>query len=553
MFGLATLANASWCLSGYQDWRRFRKHAEDPEATQQMILNRLITTNQETEFGKNFGFKRIKNYTDFKALVPLQGYEDFQTDILRIARGEDQVLTKGPVTLLEPSGGSSGGVKYIPYTQDLAQEFKRGIQAWIFDLFSSIPALLNGPAYWSISPANELPVIEGAQIPIGFNDDSEYLSKFGQGLMNHILAVPGFVSQIRDMEAFRYVTLFYLLKAHDLRLISIWNPTFLSLLLDELPKHWDALLVDIKKGSIRELPGFPDALLTQINRTLKADGKRAKQLRGIGPGDLTLIWPKLRLISCWMDGTANHYAKRLEQDYFPGVEFQGKGLLATEAFVSFPLHDGFDPVLSIDSHFYEFLALDASGVSLEEEPLPAHKLEQGQRYSVVVTTGGGLYRYRLNDIIEVTGFFQNTPRFRFRGKTEHYSDLFGEKLTETFVADCLNETIAVMDLEPAFMLITPEENTPTPHYCLYFEHESLAENVILDLASRVDLRLRKNYHYDYCRHLGQLGSLTVTHISRGSAIKYLEFRQQRGQKLGDIKPSLLDSSSGWGDLFKGAN
>jgi len=548
-----TLSNLTWSLSAYPTWQRFKKHAKDPESAQQKILDKIVTANRETDFGKAHGFENIKNYADFKALVPLQNYEEFKTDILRIARGEEFVLTTEPVKLLEPSGGSSGGIKYIPYTEALSQEFKRGIQVWIFDLFSSIPTLINGQAYWSISPANESPQIEGLQVPIGFNDDSEYLSNFGRRLMNRVLAVPGIVSQIRDMNAFRYVTLLFLLRVRNLRLISVWNPTFLSLLMDELPRQWEPLLRDIRTGEINNSLDIPEAIRTQLDTSLRADQRRARELQEIGSGDLSMIWPKLRLISCWRDGPADHYAQRLQRNYFPTVEFQGKGLLATEAFVSFPLHDGEDPVLAIDSHFYEFLPLDSFGAPLTEDPHRAHELEQGKRYAVAVSTSGGLYRYQMHDIIEVTAYYQKVPRFRFIGKTEGYSDLFGEKLTESFVLECLNEVFSELALEPAFMLISPEESADTPHYCLYLEFEPPVKAEKLELAKKVDQRLRQNYHYDYCRNLGQLGPLVVNQISSGSAGKYLQIRHRRGQKLGDIKPSILDRNSGWGDIFEVAN
>ena len=112
---------------------------------------------------------------------------------------------------------------------------------------------------------------------------------------------------------------------------------------------------------------------------------------------------------------------------FPGVEIQPKGLLATEAFVTIPFA-GRHP-LAIRSHFFEFLEGD--------RPRMAHQVEPGGIYSVVVTTGGGLYRYRLEDRVEVTGFVGRTPSLRVLGKEGHVSDLRGEKLHESFVAGAL--------------------------------------------------------------------------------------------------------------------
>ena len=53
--------------------------------------------------------------------------------------------------------------------------------------------------------------------------------------------------------------------------------------------------------------------------------------------------------------------------------------------------------------------------------------------AVIVTTGGGLWRYRLGDLVEVDGFVAATPSLRFIGRGASVSALCGEKLNETFV------------------------------------------------------------------------------------------------------------------------
>src|SRR6266852_4437688 len=69
-----------------------------------------------------------------------------------IAAGEPNVLTRDPVLLLEPTSGSTGGEKLIPYTASLRREFQRAVAAWIGDLFRQRPAVRRGRAYWSLSP-----------------------------------------------------------------------------------------------------------------------------------------------------------------------------------------------------------------------------------------------------------------------------------------------------------------------------------------------------------------------------------------------------------------
>src|SRR6185369_1456475 len=97
---------------------------------------------------------------------------------------------------------------------------------------------------------------------------------------------------------------------------------------------------------------------------------------------------------------------------------QSKGLLATEAFVSIPW-EAQHPV-AVMSHFFEF-------ASANGEILLAHELRHGETYSVIVTTAGGLWRYRLGDLVEVDGLAAATPSLRFLGRGTSVTDLCGEK------------------------------------------------------------------------------------------------------------------------------
>ena len=66
---------------------------------------------------------------------------------------------------------------------------------------------------------------------------------------------------------------------------------------------------------------------------------------------------------------------------------------------------------------------------------------------MILTTSGGLYRYRLKDIVRVTGFAGSVPLIKFMGKQDKVSDLFGEKLNERFVQD----TFSALGLVPPSM------------------------------------------------------------------------------------------------------
>src|SRR5207302_4832971 len=104
---------------------------------------------------------------------------------------------------------------------------------------------MNGPAYWSVTPSLvHSPLVESA-VPIGFDADTAYLGGTRRLLAEAVMAVPSDVQRAESIEAFRYETLFHLLRCRELRLLSVWHPSFLTLLLDALPAYWEDLLNDI--------------------------------------------------------------------------------------------------------------------------------------------------------------------------------------------------------------------------------------------------------------------------------------------------------------------
>jgi hypothetical protein len=181
--------------------------------------------------------------------------------------------------------------------------------------------------------------------------------------------------------------------------------------------------------------------------------------------------------------------------------------------------------LAATSHFFEFLSAADGRAYL------AHELTPGEEYEVVLTTSGGLYRYRTHDVVLA---LDRTPRLRFLGRNGKVSDLFGEKLNERFIS-AIMETV-----ESDFCMLAPE----TDYYILYIKTETI--------PLRFEEELMKNFHYQYCRDLGQLKPLRIFRLSGDPAGAYLAAAAENGQKLGGIKPPALSLTGGWDRIFEGA-
>jgi hypothetical protein len=526
----AAFANAAWLASSLPAWTRFCRALHKPAGTQRKILRSLLARNADSSFGRAHQFSRIRSYEEFRERIPVVDYGSVEPWVARIKRGEQAVLTREPVTRLLPTSGTMSGRKLIPFTAAFQRELNAAIGPWMVDLFHQHPTVALGPAYWSVSPA--LPAsCEESSVPIGFDDDSAYLGGLRQRFVEAALVTPSALRLVQQVETARYLTLLCLLRQPGLRLISVWHPSFLTLLFDALPVYWDELLRDVESGGCPRAAG----LLAEVRRavTVAPQPDRAAELRRAGPADATVLWPHLRVVSCWADAQAVLLARDL-QSRLPGVVVQSKGLLATEAFISIPFR-GSHPV-AICSHFSEF-ADARDNVHL------AHELQHGQSYRVIVTTAGGLCRYRLGDLVEVDGFIGRTPSLRFLGRGDNISDLCGEKLAEAFVTRVLAEVCA--DVRPRFAMLAPERNAGRWIYTLFIEGEADAS-----LPTRLDAGLRANPHYALCRDLGQLGPLQVFRIRDGAYEIFCSGAATEGRKLGDVKPQSLSLRADWRRHFQ---
>ncbi len=511
---ICTLVNFAHALATRRAVRRFHRALDAPREAQERLLMRLLARHAGSQFGRAHRFAAIDSPRTFARHVPLTDYDALAPWIDRIREGRPRVLTCDPVRRLTPTSGSTKATKLIPYTDALLHQFNAAIAPWLADLRRRHPALRHGPAYWSISPGIEpLPRVESA-VPIGFDSDSAYLGAWFAPLIEKTFAVPHGLGLIRDVDHWRRQTLRHLLACRELRLISIWHPSFLTLLLDAMQRDWDDLL----------------ALLPS---------PRARQLARCGPRHIAGIWPRLRVVSCWTDAHAAAPAAELRRRLPHPIAIEPKGLVATEGIVSLPLA-GRRP-MAVTSHYFELL--DDAG-----RAHPIHEAEKGGAYEVVITTAGGLYRYRPGDRVRVTGMCGRVPSITFLGRGDRVCDLVGEKLTDAFAADVIRALCNDERLAPGFAMLAPDHEACPPCYTLYIQADGALPST---LRGRLDTQLCNSFHYAHARRLGQLSPPRVFRITHAANAAYLDFHRQTGKRLGDIKPAALDTHTGWTQRFEG--
>ena len=386
-------------------YNKFIKYSFNISKKQEEILLSIIAKNCNSEYGKKHIFSDIKTIAEYQKTVPIVDYEDIETYILEMVSGKNEVLFSEKLTLIEETSGSTTNKKYIPYTSSLQKEYNKGIYTWLYDLLQSYN-FLNGSLYFSITP--KVKDNKNSSI-IGFNDESEYIGIVGK-IIKNFFAVPNDVKFIEDEEKFKIVTCIFLFGRCDLSLISIWNASFLLNLLKCFESNQQIILNSIKERKI--LVDIDEKLKNKLNSYLVINDERYDELTEVIDKykyDYEKIFSNLKVISSWGDSDSVYMYDKLKK-IFPNTYVQKKGILATEGVISIPFCNTEGHVITYLSHFYEFEDFETGEVCLIQE------LRENKRYKVIITTSGGLYRYRLGDIIEIKGYYNQIPIIKLIGR-----------------------------------------------------------------------------------------------------------------------------------------
>jgi hypothetical protein len=497
--------------------RSFTQALQNPELAQQRILKRITQNLRQSSYGKALKLTQPMQYGDFKKHVPIVNYEALSPWIEQQKQGVSGVLTPTPVIFFEKTSGSSGVAKYIPYTKTLFNSFNNLFSLWAHDVVSNGPRLESGKIFMSVSPAHFHEKMTAAGIPIGLHNDSHYLQKLWQTIIKPFLVSPP-KYEAKSIAAYRYLLAATLVAEDNLEIISIWNPTYLLVLLDTIAEHREKLCGDLSRGYLIEGNTkiiFP--ILSEVRRKILSQSAISWKT----------LWPRLKLISCWTEGNARITSKKLSA-LFPAVLMQGKGLLATEAPITIPLIQASACVPLLSDVFFEF-------EDAQRQVFLLHELKMDKTYEIIISQQGGLYRYRLGDRVKVVGNHFNTPCFEFIGRTADICDLVGEKLNEKFVRDTLT---ALMDDQAVFAMLLPtiDENN-LARYVLLTEPYRMLTDESLDHA------LSESYHYQNARLLGQLLHARVIPILNLSQ-RVQNFFITKGMRWGNIKDAVLISDVG---------
>jgi hypothetical protein len=348
----------------------------------------------------------------FQERVPIATYVDLEPYIKAAMAGEPNQLTTHSPVLFTTTSGTTGARKYIPMTRESRRSKARLTWLWLAALYRDHPGIVGGRILSVVSPEVESYAPSG--VPCGAESGHAYRTMAKP--IQSMYTAPYGVFSMKDYEA-RYYTLLRLAAGQDTSGIATVSPGTIVLLAERLASHTEAIIRDVRDGTLS--PDFAVPAQLRASLRLRPDPERARGLEravAAGQGVLRpgLAWPRLAAIGCWKGGTVGSYLANFGT-YFPqGPPVRDLGYYATELRGSVPLSDQGDAgVVAVGTNVLEFSPADDDRAPEGRELLPIERLEAGRRYFVYVTNASGLYRYEMNDIVEVAGLYRKTPLIRF--------------------------------------------------------------------------------------------------------------------------------------------
>ena len=137
----------------------------------------------------------------------------------------------------------------------------------------------------------------------------------------------------------------------------------------------------------------------------------------------------MQFLSSWKCGNTAIASAKVAEQLPSCCCYQELGYFASECRFGLVLDEGIDSTLFPHYHYYEFVE-ECDLDKPEPRFYRLHELQQGKRYCVYVTTLSGLYRYNMNDLVEVGGWYHKTPKIHMVQKVNGIVSITGEKLYE---------------------------------------------------------------------------------------------------------------------------
>ena len=523
---------------------------------QETCIKRLMRKNKTTEYGKLHNFKDVKSIEDYQKIVPLSVYADYDDYVWRMANGEKGLITNMYVRRFTESSGSTGKQKLVPLSY---------WAEWVCQCFS-FSAPVGCAVKWFAKQGKTLPAQKGlltAEIGCRRVKGGTISCLSSIPLLNVSPIVEAFTTSPRevlfpepgvDMDM-HYMKLRFALPSKKISYLGTIFITTLESMFFYMEENWEMLCDDIEKGIINDSVVVPDHIREKYNKKLKPNPKRAEELRrefrkGFDESPIIpRIWPNVGWMYGMGTGSLSFYQKKLRRYLGEDIPMHYLGYTATEAFMAIPLEfNSYEYVILPQNGFYEFRPIDQEDY---DNLLTIKDLEVGKEYEIILTNMSGFYRYRIQDVIKVTGYYNQSPKITFCYRLNQIANISGEKVSSmAFDEIVANMSEASNDLYIGYSIYADRSTSPG-HYKLFLE---LAEDISDDKKATYNTLFEEklcqgNVSVEPLIKSGALGHPEVCFLRKGTYDDYREVLRKRGANLNQVKPIKVIDTDEKRDFF----
>ena len=496
---------ALWLVGGSQRlrlnyWSRHPKHAAE------RTLRDILTISRDTVYGKEHHFDRILSATNaddlfrlYRQYVPVNdSFETLRPYVERHKNGETNVLFPGKPDMYATTSGTTSEPKWIPMTHKYLKDvYGKMTHIWIWNFICHRSRIFGGHLFTTVGKELEGYAPDGTV----FGSVSGVLVRDVPKIIKKHYTAPAAVMSIDDYAARNYTLMRLALQHRDLTLWATANPSTILELLRTLNENTEEMINDIEQGTLSWNFEISDYIRAELDAYMSPQPLRAAELRRLLQEHGKLMpkhfWPWLQLLSTWKCGNTKIYMEKyMDQFDWSKTFYQELGYIATECRFGFSLDDTNESVLFPHFHYYEFVE-ESELDKPHKHYLQIHELEQGKRYCAYVTTYSGLFRYNMNDLVEVGGKFYDTPTVHMVSKINGIVSMTGEKLYEPQFIDAVHKAEELMGVKTKFFVGFADISESKYHFYYEFVDEKIDQETADEFTRVVDRKLQEiNNEYE---------------------------------------------------------
>jgi hypothetical protein len=554
--GNRLLIKLALTLAGKKGLSELDRASKQPEKAQEKVLRSFLEESKDTVYGKEHRFAEILAasgpafFSLYRKNVPINNYEDLRPYVDRHKQGEPGVLFPGKPKMYGTTSGTTWAPKWIPvtgrYYRDVYQEMNR---LWFYTLIQNKPGTFSGKALSIVGMAVEGTAPDGTLYGSISGISQRDIPRF----MRVLHTAPAEVFHIADYKA-RYYAIMRMGIEQDVTVIITANPSTLVEMVNNANEFYDEYVNDIRQGTLSRRVEIAGEIRAVLEPRLKPNPRRAGELQALKARYGRVLpkhyWPNMQMINVWMCGNTGLYLEKVKDAFPEGAFFHEFGYYSTECKAGLVLKSNtLDTVIFGHKTYWEFIR--AADESPEPRTCQLWEVKPGERYYPVITTSAGLYRYDMDDIVEVSGFYNGFPLIRFIQKGNGIISMTGEKLHERQFIEAVHAAQKDLDLSLAFFV--GFANLEESNYQFYYEFadQETAGIRVEELSARVDHYLKQfNSEYKSKRDSNRIKNPGTFLLVSNSFEKFKAACIDLGYRDGQFKLNLLMQDEKRREMFR---